>query len=154
MRASARLAVVGIGLLAVSCADQGEPPPAAETEMTQAEAMEMFNAYVESFDAALNAGDVDALMAGFGVDPASMPPDVPEVAGVEAVRALWSDLIAQEPTVDNVLQGFRVDGDLAVMWGSYSLVVDDAETVGKWLAVMERQADGSWTTLRNIWNTD
>jgi ketosteroid isomerase-like protein len=116
--------------------------------------MEVFDAYVESFDAAVNAGDVDALMAGFGVDPASMPPDVPEVAGADALRAFWSELLAQGPTVDNVLQGFRVDGDLAVLWGSYSLTAGDVETVGKWISVSERQADGSWTTLRNMWNTD
>ncbi len=157
MRANAMLTLVAVGLVSGSCApaaDQAEPPSAAESEMSRAEATEVFEAFVEGFDAAMNSGDVDALMAGFTADPVSMPPDAPTVEGAAAVRGLWSDLIAQEPTVDNVLQGFRVDGDLAVLWGSYSLTVGDVETVGKWIAVSERQADGSWKTLRNMWSTD
>lgn len=156
MRANANLVVVGLSLFVFACtppADQAGQA-AAEPEMTQAEATETFDDFVEAFDAALNAGDLDALMAGFTTDPASMPPDAPTAAGTEAVRALWAGLIEQGPTVDNVLQGFRTDGDLAVLWGSYVLTVDDIETVGKWMAVAERQIDGSWKTIRNMWNTD
>jgi ketosteroid isomerase-like protein len=57
-----------------------------------------------------------------------------------------------------VLQGFRVSGDVAVIWGTYTTNPAEGEegitAAGKWVALVEREADGSWKVVRNIWNTD
>jgi uncharacterized protein (TIGR02246 family) len=126
--------------------------------MTQAEATEAFDALVEAWDVAQNADDVDALMAIYGADAAAMPPDMPEVAGADAVRGLWAQFLEGNQDSDNVLQGFRMSGDLAVIWGTYTTAAAEGEeaaaVAGKWMAILERQGDGSWKLLRNIWNTD
>lgn len=144
--------------LSLACAPADQAPPSAEPEMTQAEATEAFDALVEAWDVAQNANDVDALMALYGADAAAMPPEIPEVAGADAVRGLWAEFLGGTQDNDNVLQGFRVSGDLAVIWGNYTTAaaegVEGGAVAGKWMGLLERQADGSWKVLRNIWNTD
>jgi len=149
-------------LVGLACAPADQAPPPSEPEMTEAQAMEAFDALVEAWDVAQNAGDVDAIMALYGVDPAAMPPDMAEASGEGAVRELWGTLFGarqESDNVDNVLQGFRTSGDLAVIWGTYTITSGSegeevGGVVGKWMGILERQADGSWKSIRNIWNTD
>ncbi len=147
-----------IVFLGLACAPAEQAPPPAEPEMTQAEATEAFDALVEAWDVAQNANDVDALMAIYGADAAAMPPEIPEVAGADALRGLWTEFLVGTQDNDNVLQGFRVSGDLAVIWGNYTTAAAEGEdggtVTGKWMGLLERGADGSWKLLRNIWNTD
>lgn len=118
------------------------------------------SALVEDFDAALNAADVDALMATFAQNPVSMPPNQPAVTGREAVRAFWSEFLEQgDLEVDNVLVQFQADGDLLVARGTYTLSIAPAEgepmeDKGKWVAWWRRGADGSWKTLGNAWSSN
>jgi ketosteroid isomerase-like protein len=144
--------------LSLACYPAEQAPPPAEPEMTQAEATEVFDGLVEAWDVAQNANDVDGLMALYGGDPVAMPPEIPEVAGMDAVRGLWTEFVAGTQDNDNVLQGFRVSGDVAVIWGTYTTNPAEGEegitAAGKWVALVEREADGSWKVVRNIWNTD
>ncbi len=159
MRTPAAVLASSIVFLGLACAPADQAPPPAEPEMTEGEATEAFDAIVEAWDAAQNADDVDALMALYGADPAAMPPEMPEVTGADAVRELWTSFLDGSQDNDNVLQGFRVSGDLAVIWGTYTVAQategeETAAVTGKWMGILERQADGSWKVLRNIWNTD
>lgn len=159
MRTPAAVLATSMVLFGLACAPAEQAPPPAEPEMTQAEAMQVFDAIVEAWDSAQNADDVDGLMAIYGGDMAAMPPDMPEVAGADAIRALWTEFVAQGQDSDNVLQGFRVSGDVAAMWGTYTFTSmpegeEGVPVAGKWMCILERQADGSWKMLRNIWNTD
>ena len=159
MRTPAAVLAPSMLLFGLACAPAEQAPPPAEPEMTQAEATQVFDAIVEAWDVAQNADDVDGLMAIYGGDMAAMPPDMPEVAGADAIRALWTEFVAQGQDSDNVLQGFRVSGDVAAMWGTYTFTSmpegeEGIPVAGKWMALLERQADGSWKMLRNIWNTD
>lgn len=158
MRTPAAVLVSSLLALNLACAP-AEPP--AQQEMTEAEASELFNALVEAWDLAQNADDIDGLMALYTMDPAAMPPGMPEVDGPDAVQALWAAFLESSEGSDNVLQGFRFSGDLAVIWGTYTVteVPEEEEgeamaVAGKWMGVLERQADGSWKALRNIWNVD
>lgn len=160
MRTPAAVLVLGLVALSLACAPADQAPP-AEPEMTEAEASEMFDSLVEAWDLAQNADDIDALMALYTMDPAAMPPDMPEVDGPVEVRALWSAFLDASEGSDNVLQGFRFSGDLGVIWGTYTVMEAPEEeggeamaVSGKWMGILERQADGSWKALRNIWNTD
>lgn len=158
MRTPTTALASSVMLFGLACTPAEQAPPPAEPEMTQAEAMEVFDGLVEAWDAAQNANDVDALMAIYGVDAAAMPPELPEVAGTDALRGLWAEFLGGTQDNDNVLQGVRVSGDLAVIWGSYTTTAAEGEegatVAGKWMGILERQADGSWKLLRNIWNTD
>ncbi len=163
---AAMLATSGIVILSLSCApaaDQGEASTEADPasqEMSFEEATALFDGIVEEWDAALNAEDVDALKALYADVPVSMPPNVPARVGLDVIRGWEADFFAQgEVEADNVFEGVRVSGDLAVGWGSYTLTItpEEGEAVsdaGKWVAIWERQADGSWRATRNIWNSD
>jgi ketosteroid isomerase-like protein len=159
MRTPAAVLASCIVFLGLACAPAEQAPPPAEPEMTQAEAQATFDALVEAWDAVQNADDVDALMALYAADPAAMPPEMPEVAGSAAVRELWAPFLEGSQDNDNVLKGFRVSGDLAVIWGTYTTAQapeggEPVTVAGKWMGILERQPDGSWKALRNIWNTD
>jgi len=159
MRTPAAVLASSIVFFGLACAPAEQAPPTAEPEMTQAESQEVFDALVEAWDVAQNANDVDALMALYGAGAAAMPPEMPEAAGADAVRGLWAAFLESSQDNDNVLQGFRVSGDLAVIWGTYTATQaaegeEGAVVAGKWMGILERQADGSWKALRNIWNTD
>ncbi len=158
MRTPAAVLASCIVFFGLACAPADQVPPPAEPEMTQAEATEIFDGLVEAWDVAQNANDVDALMALYGADGAAMPPEMPEAAGSAAVRDLWTAFLEASQDNDNVLQGFKVSGDLAVIWGTYTTApaegTEGAAAAGKWVGILERQGDGSWKVLRNIWNTD
>ena len=164
---AAMLAMSGIVALSLSCApaaDQGEASTeeadAASQEMSYEEAAALFDGIVEEWDAALNAEDVDALMALYTDAPVSMPPNVPAREGSDVIRGWEADFFALgDVETDNVFEGVRVSGDLAVGWGSYTSTItpeegDAVSDAGKWVAIWERQPDGSWKAIRNIWNSD
>ncbi len=163
---AAMLATSGIVVLCLSCApasDQGDASTeadAASQEMSYEEAAALFDGLVEEWDAALNAEDVDALMAPYSDAPVSMPPNVPAREGPDVIRGWEADFFEQgDVEADNVFEGVRVSGDLAVGWGSYTLTItpEEGEAVsdaGKWVAIWERQADGARRATRNIRNSD
>lgn len=86
-----------------------------------------------------------------------MPPDQPAVVGCDAV-ARWQTTFPRVVDVDNCIDSVGGDGACAYMRGHNRLtVVIDGQTVRlgfKWLAVYEKQADGSWLMAVDMWNTD
>ena len=114
---------------------------------------------VEQLNAA-KARDVEGLLT-FHTDNASMlPPDAPIATGKEAIRELWTDIIAS-PSVGWQTSAVEVSsaGDLAYSRGTYELAVTDAEgnpatEIGKWVDVWKKQPDGTWKLVVVIWNPD
>jgi ketosteroid isomerase-like protein len=87
-----------------------------------------------------------------------MPPNESMIEGHAAITA---DFDALPPVTGFTLtpQVVAGEGDLAYARGAFTLDVapPDAEpvhTVGKWLAIYERQPDGSWLCVSDIWNSD
>jgi ketosteroid isomerase-like protein len=123
--------------------------------------LEALQAIVTAWDEAMNSGDVAASLALFVDDnPMSMPPHGPTAVGKDAIAEVIGGLHAMgKLTVRDYFGDARISGDMAVMHGTFTLrvepevgpAVDDA---GKWVCACQRQADGSWKTLYNIWNSD
>ena len=64
--------------------------------------MEANNRFTEAFDAALNAGDLDALLLLYKNDPIRMHPNEPALMGSEAIRAYFQAFFDQNDIdVDN-----------------------------------------------------
>ncbi|MFQ5680197.1 MAG: YybH family protein [Gemmatimonadota bacterium] len=158
-----RFTALFAALILVACAPAGEEAATADegAQVTNAEAdRSALFALADVWDAALNGGDIGAVMQVYGDDPVALPPNAPVVEGVEGVQAYWSDFLAQG-SVDsrNTPVDAWVSGDLAVMRGTFVSTITPAEgepleEEGKWMALFQRQADGSWKAVANIWNSD
>lgn len=103
-------------------------------------------------------GDWTASVQYFTDDAIRMPPNEPTMRGKEEFLS-W--LTALPPVTGFTLTTHDVsgDGDLACARGGFTfdLAPRDARPinmVGKWQAVYQRQADGSWRCFSDIWNTD
>ena len=116
---------------------------------------------VRKFIPALNTGDTATILAQYAPDAEVMAPANPRAVGHDAIRELVTKLSA-ELKAGGVSIALNDDdkaaasGDLGYHSGSY-VVKDAAGTVvdsGNYLAVMQRQADGSWLMIRDTWNSD
>ena len=159
------LAALALGTLVATAACA--PPPAEqvsetapEAEDAQQAAEDAIVALAADWDAALMAQDVEAALALFTEDPAMMPPGAQASVGIQQVAGTLESMFAGGTIqVRNDVDGVRASGDLAVGWGPYTLTVTapDGQAMtetGKWMCIVERQADGTWKGVRNIWNRD
>lgn len=106
--------------------------------------------------------DVEKFVSFFVPDASFLPPDMPIAQGTDAIRKVTSTLVA--------LPGFSIkwapskadvagSGDLGYTQGTYALTVNDPSgapmtTVGKYVTMWRKQADGSWKVVADIFNAD
>lgn len=148
----------------VACAPTGQKNAGSQSAMASQAATAADSAAlaegITRFDSAMNAGDVDAVVALFTADAVSIPPDAPPAVGTEAIRKLWTDYLAQgQVKVHNVGKQTWYSGDLAAGWGTYTSDITPAQgspvhETGEFAGVWQKQADGSWKCVMNIWNRD
>ncbi len=135
-----------------------EEKPAVDIEAD----VEAIKALIDEFDALLNAGDPEGLVALiYAEDAVRMPPDEPMVKGKAALlarRKKGAELYTYQ--LDNVAEDVQVDGDLAFMRGTIAGTAtpkaggEPIQVKGKWMAVYKRQVDGSWKCIADIYNRD
>ena len=111
--------------------------------------------------AAMNAGDVDAIASLLTGDVVMLPPGVPPVRGVDAVRATFEGMFAQVALNETwTTEEIVVAGDLAYDWSRYVVTItplgegEPSTDLGQNLFIARRQQDGSWRYARLIWNRD
>jgi uncharacterized protein (TIGR02246 family) len=133
-----------------------EPAVDVEADITAIKGM------LDQFDTLLNAGEPERLVSlNYAEDAVRMPPDEPMVKGKAAILE-WFKQEAEQYTlqIDNAPEEAQVDGDLAFMRGTFSGTItpktggESIPALGKWMAVYERQADGSWKVIADIFNRD
>lgn len=116
---------------------------------------EVWNAYA----AGLNTGDFDGWLSLWIDDGIQMPPDKPAAVGKDQIRANMKgffDQLTMKMTITD--KETRIVGDLAICRGNYTLAVTPkggGETTkfdGKYLSILEKQADGSWKIARDCFN--
>ncbi|NNG17772.1 MAG: DUF4440 domain-containing protein [Gemmatimonadales bacterium] len=139
-----------------ACQPAAEAPamPAALSEQDMATIRGM----LESYGTTVTAKDWATYIGYYADDAVRMPPNEPMYQGKDAILAYAEAL----PAVTNLTLTTQLidgQGNLAYARGSYSFDVGPAEgelmnMVGKWHAIYERQADGSWLCVSDIWNTD
>ena len=103
---------------------------------------------------------VEGVLVYYTDDASMLPPDAPIASGKEAIRAVWTQLLANP---DVSWQTTRVEvssaSDLAYATGTYEITVDASEDnpvseIGKWVVVLKKQSDGTWKQIVGIFNTD
>jgi uncharacterized protein (TIGR02246 family) len=153
--------VIGMVCLAVmlfsSCAPEAETPMDAGPDI-EAD-IQAQKDIVEKFDAALNSGDLEGFLDLYTEDAVRLPPGEEPILGKEALRTAIQQWFDQyEAQVHNVVVDARVSGDFGFARGTWEANLapkDGGETMqqgGAWVSIHERQTDGSWKTIWEIWN--
>ena len=118
---------------------------------------EIWNQYASS----LNSGDVDRWISLWTEDGVQMPPGSPPVVGKEQIRTEMKatlDRFAFDFTV--LTEEVRATGDWAFSRGLYKATLRPREggtailVDGKYMSILQRQADGSWRIHRDIFNSN
>jgi len=136
-------------LIVAACQPQGAPLSAADQTALRADA--------DSFAARVNRADWTTAATEFADDAHLMPPNQGPEHGRAAIEA-W--LKAFPPVSGFTLTVQQIDGrgDLAYVQGTYTMTVTPpgARPVpdnGKFLAVRRKQANGSWLTVQDMFNS-
>jgi len=129
--------------------------PAALSDDDVAAVTAMTVTYVEQ----TLAGDFAGVSGLFTDDAMIFPPNEPAVSGRAAIEAY----LEAYPTITE----FEADvvevsgvGDMAVARGTYLITAtvegmpNPINDTGKWMTTSVRQADGSWLSTRQMWNSD
>lgn len=150
--------VWGFPLFLIVMSGCGSPPPPVDT--TEAD-IQAITAIVDDFDVAINAGDAEALAELYDEAAIRMPAEAPPQVGRAAILEWFrSEAEMFEIQIDNVVRDAQVFGDWGYSWGDAIGILtprDGSEPRvinSKWMAVTRRQADGSWKTYRDIYNTN
>ncbi len=153
-----RFNLILLSLLLIAGCTPTEPVEEASTTEADVEAINQLPA---TFAAALNAGDLDGIMAGFTDDAVRMPPNAPAIIGKESIRSLMQTNLEQNTyQLDNPPEEVQVSGDLAFARGTYTVTVtpkaggESIQLEGKYLVIFQKQPDGSWKAARDIWNSN
>lgn len=113
------------------------------------------------FASSLNSGDVDRWISLWTEDGVQMPPGSPPVVGKEQIRTTMRailDRFAFDMAVTPM--EIRAAGDWAFSRGVYKATMtprDGGRAVlvdGKYMTILQRQADGSWRIHRDIFNSN
>jgi uncharacterized protein (TIGR02246 family) len=129
---------------------------------TSAADLEAINAMRSAWVAAINAEDAAALGALYTTDGVRMEDNLPAIVGRDAIEASYKELTsAYDCDVSLTPEETRVAGDWAFDRGQFAMHMmpkdPNAPMVmdqGKYLVILQKQADGSWQVAREIGNSN
>jgi uncharacterized protein (TIGR02246 family) len=135
--------VFALLLLAVAC----RPAPAPTGGEDRA-----LRDVVARYEAASNEGDAVALAALYADDALLLPPDGGIVAGHDAILAFWQDGIESGVSFEVVESSASADNGYVV--GRFMMEANATAPAdsGKYVLCLERQPDGAWRVVADIWN--
>ncbi len=139
-------------MLAFRPMDTAQFPTLSEIKLRMAEANDLFNAEVF---AKRNFAALDDIYTSTAT---ILPPGAPLIAGREAIKKFWSDLVISAHAKSAVLSSVDVmqAGDGAVEIGRATLTVEPpgqaAAQMDVKYVVFWREEDGKWKWHVDIWN--
>lgn len=123
--------------------------------------IEALKAALEEWDVAWNSQNLEKLLSLYTEDAVRMPPNEATEVGSEAIRASVQRAFDESPSEEHSTIGdVRVSGDLGYVRGTFEAATTPeagGEPVvenGKWITVHQRQPDGSWQIICEIWNAN
>lgn len=135
-----------------------EPTPGPEDAgASRVEAADVLAAARSGWVAAYNAGDAEALARYFADDAVLLPAGEPARSGRPAVDAYLEQMLGEGAgTLEIVSHEVRSSGGLAVDRAAYAVAEGDgaARRTGKYVMVWQRDAEGAWKIVWDIWNGD
>jgi uncharacterized protein (TIGR02246 family) len=132
-------------------------PKAADTEADKAAVAAAHDVLEGSY----RTSDCNAMASATANDGVFDPPNTPSAKGVDAVRAWCEPMFTQMKTKTLTVSNKQVDvsGDIAVDRGEFDWILTpakggaDVHSVGRYITIWHRQADGSWKASELIWNS-
>ncbi len=146
--------IAALGLAMSGCLDQTQPDPTVNTE----EERNAIEATLMNYGAALNASDVDGVLALYTEDGVFMPTEGPTAAGKEQIRAAYEQTFGIIKldiafTIDEIVQ----HGDFAfartLSMGEVTVLAEDLTLPeeNRELFVLEKTGD-EWKIARYMFN--
>ena len=114
----------------------------------------------KTYEKFYNSGDVEDLLMLHAQDAVIMPPNVDFIVGREAIaKSLTDEIGSGASDIKFVDRDIRFFGNLAFNEGTYSLNIKSNDKIidndyGKYLVIWEKQNDGKWLMLKDIWNSN
>lgn len=114
------------------------------------------------WSAAAGAKDIDKTVSYYSEDAVVMPPNAPSATTRQTIRTAWKEMLTT-PGAAISWKTTKVEvaksGDLACLSGTYELAMNDAggkpvNDRGKYVEVWQKQADGTWKVVADIWNSN
>ncbi|MGB5510543.1 MAG: DUF4440 domain-containing protein [Woeseiaceae bacterium] len=107
------------------------------------------------WETALNAGDIETLVANYTSDARILAPNEKAATGTDAVRAAFGSMIDAGISGSLTSMEAAVSGDIGYNVGNYTLTAGgEVVDTGKYLETWQRGADGQWRISNDIWNSD
>lgn len=106
--------------------------------------------------------DLDKFLSFFADDASFLPPDMPLAQGHEAIRTAATQILST-PGFSINWKATKADvsatADLGYTMGVYQATMNDAAgkpmaSVGKYVTVWKKQADGQWKVVADCFNAD
>jgi uncharacterized protein (TIGR02246 family) len=123
--------------------------------------MQTIRENIMQWDDAFNAGDVEGLMSLYATDAVRMEPDQPAWVGKSAIMRGFEGWFEQYDTeAKNTPEDIVIAGDWSIARISWTATITpkgDGEPIqnsGKAMTVSQRQSDGMWKFVWDIWNSD
>jgi uncharacterized protein (TIGR02246 family) len=152
-----------MSMLAVACAKPADDASVSQagTSEDRAAVQAAIDAQLARFTAALERGDTAGLASAYADDAWVMAPGAPLASGRAAIAqmnaGMFSALTISSASIKT--SDLILSGDYAIESGTYSMKMKPKtgnafDDVGKYLAVWQKQPDGSWKMIRDIWNSN
>jgi len=130
--------------------------PEVNVEADVAAIKASFDEFVQHY----NACDFERVMSFYAENSIQMPPNEPIHKGKEAVLLAYQKTreLSDEHFDSSAVEDVRVFGDIAIAWGidtGTSTPKSGGDPVKyslKWLTVLERQSNGTWKWIYEMWN--
>ena len=123
--------------------------------------IDAINKIYHQYATGISTGGLDLWMSIWINDGIRMEPDLPAITGKEQIRARMKsifDMYKFKMTID--VEEVEVFGDRAFSRGTYKYTMTPRKegepyaNTGKYLTILERQADGSWKFARDCFNNN
>jgi ketosteroid isomerase-like protein len=140
--------------------DSKDTPTFQEADSLSEDDVAAIRSLIHSYEQAVLAGAYAAAAALWTEDVIRMPPHAPTIEGR---AAMLEEYAAREYVVNEFSQAFEdIDGrdGLAYARGPYSITItmpgspQPISDIGKSLAILRKQQDGSWLIAVACWNSD
>jgi uncharacterized protein (TIGR02246 family) len=127
---------------------------------TQAD-VEAIKKVIPEINQAYSNQDYEFLASCYLENAVRMHPNIPALVGRDNIRANFKEALEKyEMQITNLIEDVRVTGDYAFVRGSATAKLtpksggDPIRGTSKWMTFLQRQPDGSWKIVSDIWNRD